>query len=113
MPTTAAETRRASVQWRSETPGVCLLRWCKLSYNHCPLSPIMSTISGPDTVLKEADVAAFKQSLRGPLMAPGDDRYEEARQVWNGNIDRRPGLTAPPGWLTSSRPSTLPVTTTC
>jgi FAD/FMN-containing dehydrogenase len=56
----------------------------------------VTTISGPDTVLKEADVTAFKQSLRGPLIAPGDDRYAEARQVWNGNIDRRPGLIARP-----------------
>ena len=56
----------------------------------------VTTTSGVDTALKEATVAAFKQSLRGPLIAPGDDSYEEARQVWNGNIDRRPGLTARP-----------------
>jgi FAD/FMN-containing dehydrogenase len=56
----------------------------------------VTTISGADTVLKEATVAAFKQSLRGPLIAPDDDRYAEARQVWNGNIDRRPGLIARP-----------------
>ena len=46
----------------------------------------VTTISGVDTVLKETAVAAFKHSLRGPLIAPGDDRYEEAPQVWNGNI---------------------------
>src|SRR5215831_14962199 len=56
----------------------------------------VSTIKGVDTVLREATVTAFKQSLRGPLIAPGDDSYEEARQVWNGNIDRRPGLIARP-----------------
>jgi FAD/FMN-containing dehydrogenase len=56
----------------------------------------VTTISGVDTVLKEATVAAFKQSLRGPLITPGDDRYAEARQVWNANIDRRPGLIARP-----------------
>src|SRR6266568_4799762 len=56
----------------------------------------VTTISGADTVLKEATVAALKQSLRGPLIAPGDDSYAEARQVWNGNIDRRPGLIARP-----------------
>ena len=52
----------------------------------------VTTIHGPDTVLEEATVAAFKQSLRGPLIAPSDDSYDEARRVWNANIDRRPGL---------------------
>jgi hypothetical protein len=55
-----------------------------------------TTISGVDTVLKEAAVAAFKQGLRGQLIVPGDDSYAEARRVWNGNIDRRPGLIARP-----------------
>jgi hypothetical protein len=41
----------------------------------------VTTLSGPDTVLKEAAVATFKQSLRGPLIAPDDARYAEARQV--------------------------------
>ena len=56
----------------------------------------VTTLSGVDTILKEATVAAFKQSLRGPLIAPSDDSYDEARRVWNGNIDRRPGLIARP-----------------
>jgi len=56
----------------------------------------VTTIDGMDTVLKEATVATFKQSLGGPLIAPGDAGYAEARQVWNGNIDRRPGLIARP-----------------
>jgi hypothetical protein len=32
----------------------------------------VTTISGVDTVLKESAVTAFKQSLRGPLLAPGN-----------------------------------------
>src|SRR5262247_2600460 len=56
----------------------------------------VTTINGVDTVLQEATVTAFKRSLRGPLIAPGDDSYAQARQVWNGNIDRRPGLIARP-----------------
>jgi hypothetical protein len=56
----------------------------------------VTTVSGVDTVLKEAAVAAFKQSLRGQLIVPSDDSYAEARRVWNGNIDRRPGLIARP-----------------
>ncbi len=34
----------------------------------------------------------FKKQLRGDLILPGDGSYEEARKVWNGMIDRRPGL---------------------
>ena len=56
----------------------------------------MTTLSGVDTVLKAATVAAFQQRLGGALIAPGDERYDEARQVWNANIDRRPGLIARP-----------------
>ena len=52
----------------------------------------VTTISGPDTVLEEATVTAFKKSLRGQLITPGDASYTEARQIWNANIDRRPGL---------------------
>jgi FAD/FMN-containing dehydrogenase len=56
----------------------------------------VTTIRGPDIVLEEATVASFKQSLRGQLIAPDDASYAAARQVWNGNIDRRPGLISRP-----------------
>ena len=56
----------------------------------------VTTISGSDTVLKEATITAFKKSLRGQLITPGDASYAEARQIWNANIDRRPGLICRP-----------------
>src|SRR2546430_17538571 len=34
----------------------------------------------------------FRQCVRGTVLAEGDDGYEEARRVWNGEIDRRPAL---------------------
>ncbi len=52
------------------------------------------TITGSDGVLEEATVEDFKSSLRGALLRDGDDGYEQARMVWNGNIDRRPALIA-------------------
>jgi hypothetical protein len=53
-----------------------------------------TTLTGRETTLSAAAVEAFKQSLRGPLIAPDDARYAEARKVWNGMIDRRPALIA-------------------
>ena len=40
------------------------------------------------------DAGALADALRGDVIVPGDDRYDQARQVWNGDIDRRPPLIA-------------------
>ena len=37
---------------------------------------------------------AFRARFTGPLVRPGDDEYDAARRVWNGSIDRYPGLIA-------------------
>jgi FAD/FMN-containing dehydrogenase len=50
------------------------------------------TTSGGETVLKEAAIEEFKSSLRGNLLRPGDNDYDDARKVWNAMIDRRPSL---------------------
>jgi FAD/FMN-containing dehydrogenase len=39
-------------------------------------------------------ISGLADSFSGELLAPGDAGYDEARQVWNGAIDRRPGLIA-------------------
>src|SRR5271166_2187002 len=45
-------------------------------------------------MLNEANIAAFKTSLRGGLIEPGDPAYDAARKVYNAMIDRRPRLIA-------------------
>src|SRR5262249_31271449 len=55
-----------------------------------------TTLTGRETTLPAAAVEVFKKSLRGSLIAPSDASYAEARQVWNANIDRRPGLICRP-----------------
>jgi FAD/FMN-containing dehydrogenase len=45
-------------------------------------------------MLNEATIAAFRSSLRGGLIEPGDPSYDAARKVYNAMIDRRPRLIA-------------------
>jgi hypothetical protein len=52
----------------------------------------MATIVGQD--LDVATIESFGTSLRGTLLRPGDAGYDTARQIWNGMIDKRPGLIA-------------------
>jgi len=50
------------------------------------------TFNGDKKTLSEEQVTAFGSSLRGPLVKPGEDGYDEARTVWNAMIDRKPAL---------------------
>ena len=54
------------------------------------------TASGETATIAGASLEAFAQRLRGPLLYPGDDRYEESRRLWNGMIDKRPALVQRP-----------------
>jgi FAD/FMN-containing dehydrogenase len=40
--------------------------------------------------MAEADIEALRARLRGLLLQPGADGYDDARAVWNAMIDRRP-----------------------
>jgi len=46
------------------------------------------------TALDEAAVQEFRSALRGDLIQPGDENYDDARKVFNVMIDRRPRLIA-------------------
>jgi hypothetical protein len=37
---------------------------------------------------------ALRTNFAGELLTPQDGGYDEARKIWNGNIDRRPALLA-------------------
>lgn len=54
----------------------------------------VTTTLGADTTIDDAALEAFKTSLRGELLRPGDPGYDDARKVWNGMIDKRPALIA-------------------
>jgi len=57
-------------------------------------NPGTTSIRGGATALDEAAIQQFQSSLRGELIRPGDAGYDAARKVYNGMIDRRPGLIA-------------------
>jgi FAD/FMN-containing dehydrogenase len=40
----------------------------------------------------ERSIQRLRSRLRGQLVLPGDETYDTDRRVWNGMIDRRPGM---------------------
>ncbi|MCZ6722266.1 MAG: FAD-binding oxidoreductase [Proteobacteria bacterium] len=54
----------------------------------------VTTREGGKRVLTQAEVDGFRSDLRGALLLPGDDGYDEARRIYNAMIDKRPALIA-------------------
>jgi len=50
--------------------------------------------TGDTITLDAGTIEAFAGQLRGTLLGPADPGYQEARQVWNAMIDRKPALIA-------------------
>jgi FAD/FMN-containing dehydrogenase len=42
--------------------------------------------------LDDGAVGALGATIRGELIRPGDERYDDARRVWNGMVDKRPAI---------------------
>ena len=53
---------------------------------------LIITNEGKQTSLDEKTVSAFKSTLNGNLILPGDEPYNQERLVWNGMIDKRPAM---------------------
>jgi hypothetical protein len=50
--------------------------------------------TGRQLTLSKADIEDFAKSLRGQLILPDSEGYEQARKRWNGSFDRHPALIA-------------------
>jgi FAD/FMN-containing dehydrogenase len=46
------------------------------------------------SAITEDTIQALKGNMRGPVIAPGDPEYDEARSIWNAMVDKRPGAIA-------------------
>lgn len=51
-----------------------------------------TTLAAGEKSIAAATIEAFASRLRGSVLQPGDAAYDEARAIWNGMVDRRPGL---------------------
>jgi FAD/FMN-containing dehydrogenase len=49
-------------------------------------------LDASSTTIAQDTVAALRSKLRGTVVLPGENGYDEARTIWNAMIDRRPGL---------------------
>lgn len=56
----------------------------------------LTALNGGTTSVSDEDLSALRAEMRGAVLLPGDGGYEAARTVWNGMIDRRPGLVVQP-----------------
>ena len=52
------------------------------------------TTNGRETALDEAPIQEFAERLRGPLILPEHEAYDDARALYNGMIDKHPCLIA-------------------
>ena len=51
-----------------------------------------STLDGGKLVLDAATLDALQARLRGPVLAPGIEGFDDACRIWNGMIRSRPAL---------------------
>ena len=49
-------------------------------------------MSATEMTLNAEAIQGLTAGVRGAVLQPGDQGYDDARAIWNGLIDRRPAL---------------------
>jgi FAD/FMN-containing dehydrogenase len=52
----------------------------------------VKSLTGSDIHLKAETIDKLRESIRGKILTPESEQYNEARAVWNAMIDKRPAL---------------------
>jgi FAD/FMN-containing dehydrogenase len=58
------------------------------------MGTLATTADGTEATLGDGHLKALRDAIRGELIASDHGSYDQARRVWNGNIDRRPAVVA-------------------
>jgi FAD/FMN-containing dehydrogenase len=56
------------------------------------METLATTVDGTQATLGDGQLKELRDAIRGELIASDHGGYEQARRVWNGNIDRRPAI---------------------
>jgi FAD/FMN-containing dehydrogenase len=52
----------------------------------------IAKLDGTSAAVTDEDIEALSGALRGEVCLDGDHGYEEARNIWNAMVDKRPGM---------------------
>src|SRR4051812_44912324 len=52
------------------------------------------TTTGAATVLPDSAIKGLRESMRGDVLGPGSEGYDDARTLWNAVHYRRPAVVA-------------------
>src|SRR6478609_688871 len=53
---------------------------------------VVARLAGGEREFSKEELNRWSAGLRGQLMLPRSDGYEEARCVWNATVDKKPAL---------------------
>jgi len=53
---------------------------------------LLKGFEGQEIPVRGPEIGSFEAGLKGYLIVPENERYNKARALWNGMIDRKPGL---------------------